>query len=107
MLNAHAYAVFGLRDYWREVAARNPDGDWTRFVFRLPANLAKYVVPKGSIAINGVSLTVVDAGDVEFSVALIPHTLTVTNLGTLQPGSPVNLEVDILAKYLERLTSAR
>ena len=99
--------VQGHVDGVGSLVRREADGGWTRFIFRLPTNLAKYVVAKGSIAVNGVSLTVVDAGDVEFSVALIPHTLAVTNLGTLQPGSPVNLEVDILAKYLERLVSAR
>jgi riboflavin synthase len=97
--------VQGHVDGVGSLVRREADGDWTRFVFRLPAHLAKYVVAKGSIAVNGVSLTVVDAGDMEFSVALIPHTLAVTNFGSLQAGSAVNLEVDILAKYLERLIS--
>lgn len=84
---------------------REPDGDWERFVFHMPTQLARYLVPKGSITVNGVSLTVVDALTDSFSVALIPHTLAITNLGLLHPGDQINLEVDILAKYVERLTS--
>jgi riboflavin synthase len=82
---------------------REKDGDWEKLIFQLPAALSRYLVPKGSITINGVSLTVVDVSTDTFSVALIPHTLAVTNLGQLQDGGTVNLEVDILAKYVERL----
>lgn len=82
---------------------REPDGDWERFIFHLSPSLTRYLVAKGSITVNGVSLTVVDTNADSFSVALIPHTLTITNLGMLKPGDPVNLEVDILAKYVERL----
>ncbi len=70
---------------------------------RVPDGLARYVVEKGSITIDGVSLTVVDAGDDELSVAVIPHTCEVTTLGTRRPGDAVNLEVDVTAKYVERL----
>jgi riboflavin synthase len=69
----------------------------------LPAGLGRYVVEKGSITIDGVSLTVVDAGHDELSVAVIPHTAEVTTLGRRQPGDRVNLEVDVTAKYVERL----
>ena len=69
----------------------------------LPPGLAKYIVEKGSITIDGVSLTVVEAGDDYFTVSLIPTTLDLTTLGVKQPGDPVNLEVDVLAKYVERL----
>ncbi len=69
----------------------------------LDPSLARYVVEKGSIAVNGVSLTVVAAGPDWLAVALIPHTLAVTNLGRLAPGDDVQLEVDVLAKYVERL----
>lgn len=69
----------------------------------LPDGLAKYVVEKGSITVDGVSLTVVEAGDAHFTVSLIPTTLQLTTLGVKQPGDPVNLEVDVLAKYVERL----
>ncbi|MCE7010627.1 riboflavin synthase [Kibdelosporangium philippinense] len=71
--------------------------------FELPADLAKYVVEKGSIAVDGVSLTVASVADDRFSVALIPTTLSLTTLGLRQPGDVVNLEVDVLAKYVERL----
>jgi riboflavin synthase len=69
----------------------------------LAPELARYVVEKGSVTVDGCSLTVVDAGETEFSVALIPHTMAVTTLGTLVPGDRVNIEVDIIAKYVERL----
>jgi riboflavin synthase len=71
--------------------------------FALPERLAKYVVEKGSIAVDGVSLTVVDAGADHFTVALIPTTLSLTTLGDRETGDLVNLEVDVLAKYVERL----
>jgi riboflavin synthase len=70
---------------------------------RMPAGLARYVVEKGSVTVDGVSLTVVDALDDGFTVAVIPHTAEVTTLGRKGPGSPVNLEVDVMAKYAERL----
>ncbi len=69
----------------------------------MPSNLLRYVVEKGSITVDGVSLTVVDVVDGIFSVALIPHTTEVTTLGRRQPGDPVNIEVDVMAKYAERL----
>jgi riboflavin synthase len=72
-----------------------------------PAALLRYVVEKGSIAVDGVSLTVAALDDDGFAVALVPHTLEVTTLGALAPGDQVNLEVDILAKYVERLLSNR
>ena len=68
-----------------------------------PAELLRYVVEKGSIAVDGVSLTVAEVGDTTFAVSLIPETLERTNLGAAKPGTPVNLEVDILAKYVEKL----
>ncbi|SDN71625.1 riboflavin synthase [Allokutzneria albata] len=73
--------------------------------FAMPPNLARYVVEKGSIAVDGVSLTVVDAGTDEFSIALIPTTLELTTLGRREPGDVVNLEVDVVAKYVERLAT--
>jgi len=82
---------------------REKDGDWEKFIFQMPTTLSRYLVAKGSITINGVSLTVVEVSTDTFSVALIPHTLAITNLGVLREGDPVNLEVDILAKYVERL----
>jgi riboflavin synthase len=69
----------------------------------VPDGLARYIVEKGSITVDGVSLTVVDAGQADFSVAVIPHTAAVTTLGHRRPGDGVNLEVDVTAKYVERL----
>jgi riboflavin synthase len=74
---------------------------------RIPRDLLRYVVEKGSITVDGVSLTVVDVYDDGFSVALIPHTAEVTTLGSRQVGDSVNLEVDIIAKYTERLLAGR
>jgi riboflavin synthase len=81
---------------------RLDDKDWSTFWFRVPQSLTWQMASKGSIAVDGVSLTLVDVEDERFSVALIPHTLNVTTLGPLQVGDPVNLETDVLAKYVER-----
>jgi riboflavin synthase len=79
------------------------EGDGRRIWFDAPPELLRYVVEKGSIAIEGTSLTIADLDDGGFAVALIPHTLAATTLGALTPGDPVNLEADVLAKYVERL----
>jgi riboflavin synthase len=84
------------------VEARDVEGGREMFI-GLPEELARYVVEKGSIAVDGVSLTVTEAGDARFGVALIPHTLAATTLGQREPGDPLNLEVDLMAKYVERL----
>jgi len=86
---------------------RVPSEHWDVLRFSLPAELARYVVEKGSITVSGVSLTVVEVTDDTFSVSLIPTTLADTILGTLAPGDRVNLEVDIVAKYIERLLSVQ
>jgi riboflavin synthase len=75
--------------------------------FRAPADLARFIAKKGSICVDGVSLTVNEVDGAVFEVNLIPHTLEVTTLSRLQPGSRVNLEVDLVARYVERLLSAR
>ena len=80
-----------------------PDGEWVTMWFTAPRSLARQMVSKGSIAVDGVSLTLVDVEPDRFSVALIPHTLQVTSLGQRPIGSRVNLETDILAKYVEKL----
>ena len=80
---------------------------WEILRFTLPAELAHYLVEKGSITVDGVSLTVVEVTDDWFSVSLIPTTLADTTLGSLQPGSTVNLEVDVVAKYVERMLAMR
>jgi riboflavin synthase len=79
------------------------EGQGRRIWFDAPPELLRYAVEKGSIAVEGTSLTVAGLDDKGFAVALIPHTLEVTTLGELEPGRPVNLEVDVLAKYVERL----
>jgi riboflavin synthase len=71
--------------------------------FDAPADLLRYIAEKGSIAVQGTSLTVAGTDETGFAVALIPHTLDVTTLGALEPGARVNLEVDVIAKYVERL----
>ncbi len=84
-----------------------PEGDARRMRVALPEGLTRYVVEKGSITVDGVSLTVTAADAAGFEVALIPHTLEVTVLGRRDPGDRVNVEVDVLAKYIERLLEAR
>jgi riboflavin synthase len=79
------------------------EGDGKRIWFDAPPELLRYVVEKGSVAVEGTSLTVADLDGGGFAVALIPHTLSETTLGALEPGDPVNLEADVLAKYVERL----
>ena len=79
------------------------EGDGARLRFGLPKALARYVVMKGFITLDGVSLTVARLGKTFFDIALIPHTADRTTLGALRPGGPVNLEVDVLAKYVERI----
>jgi riboflavin synthase len=84
-----------------DVIAR--EGDWVTMWFRVPADLARLMVPKGSVAVDGISLTVVNVETDRFSVALIPHTLSVTTLGARQVGDRVNIETDILGKYVQKL----
>jgi riboflavin synthase len=85
------------------VAAVRPEGDGVRLRVEPPPELLRYVVEKGSIAVEGVSLTVAALDDAGFEVALVPHTLAETTLADLAPGDGVNLEADVLAKYVERL----
>lgn len=94
--------VTGHIDAVGTVARRHDDRDWTTTWFRYPASLRGQLASKGSIAIDGVSLTLVDVEAEQFSVALIPHTLRVTTLGRRQVGDRVNLETDLLAKYVQR-----
>lgn len=84
-----------------------PEGTGRRIEISCPASILRYVVEKGSITVNGVSLTVASVDADGFEVALIPHTLGVTTIGQLSESAPVNLEVDILAKYVERLMETR
>jgi riboflavin synthase len=95
--------VTGHVDGVGELVARHDDARSVRMEFRVPPELARYVARKGSICIDGVSLTVNGARGDRFDVNLVPHTLEVTTLGGLQAGSRVNLEVDIIARYVERM----
>jgi riboflavin synthase len=94
------HLVQGHIDGVGTVAERTPQGEWVSMWFSCPRALAVQMVPKGSVAVDGVSLTVVDVGRERFSVALIPHTLAQTTLGFKGPGAVVNLETDLLAKYV-------
>ncbi|MGO8753251.1 MAG: riboflavin synthase [Thermoguttaceae bacterium] len=99
--------VSGHIDDIGTLLSRDDHGDWSFFWFSVPRKLARQMASKGSIAVDGVSLTIVDSEPDRFSVALIPYTLAVTTLGPLSVGDKVNLETDILAKYVERLVEAR
>lgn len=97
------HIVSGHVDGVGELVSRQADGRSQRFTLRAPAALARYIAAKGSITIDGVSLTVNTVSGSEFGVNIVPHTLTHTSLDALRAGSRVNLEVDLLARYLERL----
>lgn len=99
--------VTGHIDAVGHLDQRIDDADWAKFWFRVPPALTRQMASKGSIAVDGVSLTLVDVEPERFSVALIPHTLQVTTLGRLQAGDPVNLETDVLAKYVEQQLAGR
>lgn len=88
------------------VSAIESDGFWTVKI-GFPPEFARYLVYKGSVAVEGISLTIAKLGDTEFDIAVIPKTWEVTNLSTLQPGDEVNLEADVIAKYVERMMHAR
>ncbi len=100
------HIVQGHVDGVGTVASRTPSEHWEVVEIRLPTELSRYLVPKGSIAVDGVSLTVVDVSPEAFTVSLIPETLARTTLGRRAVGDRVNLEVDVLAKYVERLLGA-
>ncbi|MFD6890959.1 riboflavin synthase [Streptomyces sp. NPDC059957] len=100
------HLVQGHVDGTGEIISRTPSEHWEIVKVALPGNLSRYVVEKGSITVDGVSLTVVEAAADWFTISLIPTTLALTTLGIKKPGDPVNLEVDVLAKYVERLLAA-
>lgn len=100
------HVVQGHVDGAAALLAVTPDAHWTVVRVSLPADLARYVVEKGSITVDGVSLTVSAVGGDWFEVSLIPTTLELTTLGRKGPGDPVNLEVDIIAKHVEKLLQA-
>ncbi|MFD1662454.1 riboflavin synthase [Streptomyces caeni] len=101
------HIVQGHVDGTGTILDRKPSDHWELVAISLPADLSRYVVEKGSITVDGISLTVVEAGTDRFTVSLIPTTLALTTLGIKQPGDPVNLEVDVIAKYVERLLAGQ
>jgi riboflavin synthase len=97
------HIVAGHADGLAALVARENLTDMARLAFRAPAELARFIAPKGSVALDGVSLTVNEVADDTFSTLIIPHTLAVTTLGALAIGDTVNLEVDLMARYAARL----
>lgn len=100
IVQGHVDAVGRLR-------SRTPGERWDDLVIEAPADVLRYVVRKGSITVSGVSLTVTFVDEESFGISLIPTTLDLTTLGALEPGDSVNLEVDVIAKYVERLVGVR
>jgi riboflavin synthase len=101
------HVVQGHVDGVGDVRSVEAEGEGARVWVDAPRAVLRYCVEKGSVAVEGVSLTVAALDDAGFAVALVPHTLAATTLGSLAPGDPVNLEADVLAKYVERLLEAR
>ena len=101
------HLVQGHVDGTGQIVSRTPSENWEIVRISLPDDLGRYVVEKGSITVDGVSLTVVDAERDSFTVSLIPTTLVLTTLGYKTAGDPVNLEVDVVAKYVERMMQWR
>ncbi|ABC22624.1 riboflavin synthase [Rhodospirillum rubrum] len=97
------HIVSGHVDGVAEVLEVAPEGESHRFRFRVPEDLKKFIAPKGSVAIDGVSLTVNEVEGAVFGVNIIPHTFQATTFGRLAPGSRVNMEIDMLARYVARL----
>jgi len=101
------HVVQGHVDGVGQIISRDPSENWEWVRVRIPADLMKYVVLKGSITIDGVSLTINEVGEDFVGLSLIPETLRLTTLGTKQPGDQVNVEADVMAKHIERLIEAR
>ena len=101
------HLVQGHIDGVASVTGRRADGESVRFTFEAPAALAPYVAPKGSVALDGVSLTVNEVDGRTFGVNIIPHTLAHTTFGNAQPGTKMNIEIDLIARYVGRLLDAR
>jgi riboflavin synthase len=101
------HIVSGHVDGVARITDIRPDGDSRRFTIEVPAELARYIAGKGSVALDGTSLTVNETGPTTFGINLIPHTLTVTTWGRKKPGDEVNLEIDLFARYVARLMEHR
>lgn len=99
------HLVFGHVDGIGRLIAARPEGESALYEFEAAESVSRYLVEKGSVAVDGVSLTVFGCEDRRFSVALIPHTAQVTTLGKLEPGATVNLESDVIAKYIEKFAA--
>jgi riboflavin synthase len=100
------HMVSGHVDAVSTILEKRPLGDFVQFTFAVPSGLSRYIIEKGSIAIDGTSLTVNSCDDKSFSIVVIPHTLEVTLLGTLRAGDSVNIEVDLIGKYVEKMLQA-
>lgn len=101
------HIVSGHVDGTAEIISCTQDGDSVRFVFRVGDDLKRFVAPKGSVALDGVSLTVNEVSDDTFGVNIIPHTQSETTFGTASTGDRINFEIDVLARYVARLAEAR
>jgi riboflavin synthase len=97
------HLVLGHVDGLAQVVERRSEAESVRFVLESPPGLAQFIAPKGSVALDGVSLTVNDVSQNRFGVNIIPHTLSCTNFGQAQPGQQMNLEIDLIARYVARL----
>lgn len=97
------HIVSGHVDGMAVIKSIRPEGDSLRFEFQVPDNLKRFIAPKGSVALNGVSLTVNEVEDTLFGVNIIPHTQKMTTFGSASTGDKINLEIDILARYVARL----
>jgi riboflavin synthase len=100
------HLVSGHVDGVGEALSATPENASTRWRFRVPHALARFIAPKGSVAVDGVSLTVNEVEGDTFGVNIIPHTASVTGFGSMRPGDPVNIEIDMLARYVARLAEA-
>ena len=101
------HVVSGHVDGLTDVVSREDMEDQARFVLRAPKALSRFIAPKGSVTLDGVSLTVNDVVGEEFSVHIIPHTLAVTTFGTVKTGAKLNLEIDVMARYAARLMETK
>ena len=101
------HIVSGHVDGLAEIMSREDMKDQARFLLRVPKELSRFIAPKGSVTLDGVSLTVNDVSGDEFSVHIIPHTLAVTTFGAMKTGDKLNLEIDVMARYAARLMEAK
>jgi riboflavin synthase len=101
------HLVAGHVDGIAHIVERRPEAESVRFIFEVPDSLERFIAPKGSVALDGVSLTVNEVSGARFGVNIIPHTLACTNFDEARPGQRMNLEIDLIARYVARLLDAR